>query len=74
MSLDDQEKVWQLSRTCDVFEQDANGVLWQVLDLTVDDASAIILNLRAGDVRIVVRDHKGDESEQGKTGTEEEKG
>lgn len=34
LSLDEQEKVWILSRTNNVFEKDCNGELWQILDCT----------------------------------------
>ena len=29
-----QEEIWTLSRTCDVYEKDINGNLWQVLDMS----------------------------------------
>lgn len=34
LTLEQQEEIWTLSRTCDVYEKDVNGVLWQVLDLS----------------------------------------
>ena len=34
MTPEEQEKWWKLSRTCDVFERDVNGILWQILDCT----------------------------------------
>lgn len=39
MTLCEQEEVWRLSRANDVFEEDCNGVLWQVLDCTDDETS-----------------------------------
>jgi hypothetical protein len=36
MTLEEQEEVWKLSRTDDVFVEDVNGVCWQVLDCTED--------------------------------------
>lgn len=37
MTAAEQEQVWLLSRTHDVFIRDACGELWQVLDLVVDE-------------------------------------
>ena len=34
MTQAQQEEIWTLSRTCDVFEKDINGNLWQVLDMS----------------------------------------
>lgn len=34
MTEEEQEEIWKLSRTNDVFEKDINGDLWQVLDLS----------------------------------------
>ena len=34
LTLEQQEEIWTLSRTCDVFEKDINGELWQVIDMT----------------------------------------
>lgn len=32
MTLAEQEEVWRMSRTDEVFELDVNGELWQVVD------------------------------------------
>lgn len=37
MTSAQQEEVWRLTRTFDVFEKDVNGVLWQILDLSNPD-------------------------------------
>ncbi len=34
MTKAEQEEIWKLSKTNDVFEKDINGDLWQVLDLS----------------------------------------
>lgn len=34
LTLEQQEEVWRLSRTNDVFEKDINGELWQVIDMS----------------------------------------
>lgn len=46
LSLEQQEEIWRLSRTNDVFEKDVNGVLWQVLDLTDGEEEGVVLATR----------------------------
>jgi hypothetical protein len=37
LPADEQEQIWRASRTHEVFVRDANGELWQVLDLTTEE-------------------------------------
>lgn len=41
-----QEEIWKLSRTNEVFEEDVNGVLWRILDLTNDESEGVVLRVR----------------------------
>jgi hypothetical protein len=34
MTIAEQEEIWQLSRINEVFVEDVNGELWQILDCT----------------------------------------
>lgn len=56
MTKERQEEVWRLSRTNEVYIRDVNGELWQVLDLTNDQADAVMMALRTGKAIHVVRD------------------
>ena len=59
MGKEQQEEVWRLSREKEVFIRDVNGSLWQVLDLTTEEADIVLLALRAGVNINLVRDKKG---------------
>lgn len=41
LSLEEQERIWRLSRENDVFERDVNGELWQVIDLSNDKEESV---------------------------------
>lgn len=69
LSVAEQEQVWQLSRDHDVYIRDVNGLLWTVLDLTVDELDTVLLTARLGSVVSVLREDARKESSDDPTKT-----